>query len=98
MIEKKIIERAWCNVEMLSSTNDDNFTGSYDSDIELVEEIVNKAIPKKPKLFMYDGYGKDESVYDGWKCPYCGKRYQITFDHYDYCPKCGQRIDFGDAE
>ena len=48
----------------------------------------------KPKLFMRDGYDEDEPVYDAWDCPYCGTHYQIIFDKHDYCPKCGQRIEW----
>ena len=40
-----------------------------------------------------DGYdGQGNLVYDTWICPNCGKKYEIDYDEYDYCPKCGQKI------
>ena len=91
------IERAWSNVSSLARSSD-YCNESDHEDIDLIESIVEKEIPMKPKLFMRDGYDEDEAVYDAWDCPCCGTHYQIIFDKHDYCPHCGQRIDFGDAE
>lgn len=42
-----------------------------------------------------DGYDPDGNmIYDAWDCPRCGTSYEIDYDHYDYCPNCGQRIDW----
>nr|DAF27526.1 MAG TPA: DNA REPAIR HELICASE RAD25, SSL2, PRE-INITIATION COMPLEX, RNA POLYMERASE.0A [Caudoviricetes sp.] len=27
-----------------------------------------------------------------------GMRYEVDYDDYDYCPNCGQRIDWRDEE
>lgn len=45
-----------------------------------------------------DGYYKGELVYDTWICPRCGTRYEIGYDEYEYCPKCGQHIDLDSLE
>lgn len=92
------IKNALVNVSTLATHSDYYNKDRDDKDIDLIERIVRKAIPTKPKLFMCDGYDEDEAVYDAWDCPYCGTHYQMIFDKHDYCPHCGQRIDFGDAE
>ena len=32
-------------------------------------------------------------MYDTWICPNCEAHYEIDYDDYDYCPKCGQAIN-----
>lgn len=54
-----------------------------------------KAIEKqKPKTPDYegDGYADGKMVYDIWICPNCGKKYEVDYDDYKYCPECGQAI------
>ena len=31
-------------------------------------------------------------AHDTWICPNCGEHYEVDYDDYDFCPKCGQRI------
>ncbi len=57
-------------------------------------ESREKQTPKKPDL-EGDGYGDDVVlIYDTWICPCCGKRYEIDYEEYNYCPNCGQAIDW----
>lgn len=57
-------------------------------------ESREKQTPKNPDL-EGDGYGDDGVlIYDTWICPCCGKRYEIDYEEYDYCPNCGQAIDW----
>ena len=57
-------------------------------------EAREKQTPKKPDL-EGDGYGDDGVlIYDTWICPCCGKLYEIDYEEYDYCPNCGQAIDW----
>ena len=58
---------------------------------------VEKQTPKKPDL-EGDGYADGHLVYDTWICPCCGKRYEIDYEEYDYCPNCGQHIDWSNEE
>lgn len=54
--------------------------------------------PKKP-TYEGDGYAPDGTfVYDTWECPNCGEYYEVDYDDYDYCPKCGQKIDWSKVE
>ena len=65
---------------------------------ELAIKALEKQIPKKP-TFDGDGYAPDGSfAWDEWLCTNCGSRYEVDSDDYDYCPNCGQRIDWSDKE
>lgn len=60
-------------------------------------EYCQKEIPQKP-TFDGDGYAPDgTAVWDEWICPCCGSRYEVDYDEYDYCPNCGQRIDWAEV-
>lgn len=60
-------------------------------------ELVEKETATQPDI-EGDGYYKGELVYDTWICPRCGTRYEIGYDEYEYCPKCGQHIDLDSLE
>lgn len=60
-------------------------------------EALEKRIPQKPML-EGDGYWNGKPVYDTWICPSCGESYEVEFEKYDYCPKCGQAIDFSEVK
>ena len=62
-------------------------------DFDRAIKALEKQIPKKPDI-EGDGYCPEGNlVYDTWICPNCGTHYEIDYDNYDYCPKCGQAID-----
>lgn len=60
-------------------------------------EAREKQKAKKPD-YEGDGYSDGHLVYDTWICPCCGKHYEIDYDDYDFCPACGQCIDWSDEE
>ena len=63
-------------------------------------EEVRKAMEKqnsKHPTYDGDGYAPDGTfVWDTWIYPNCGTRYEVDYDDYDYCPTCGQAIDWSD--
>lgn len=61
--------------------------------VEECRDAIEKQKPKKPD-YEGDGYADGQLVYDTWICPNCGKRYEVDYDDYAYCPKCGQEIDW----
>ena len=64
--------------------------------MEMIVQALEKRIPKKP-TYEGDGYAPDGTfVFDIWICPSCCKRYEVDYDDYDYCPNCGQKIDWSD--
>ena len=60
-------------------------------------EAREKQIPKKPSL-EGDGYADGHLVYDTWICPCCEKKYEVDYEEYDYCPECGQAIDWSEDD
>lgn len=61
-------------------------------------EAIEKQIPTKPN---FEGDGYDDSgniIYDTWICPNCGDRYEVDYEIHQYCPMCGQRIDWSETE
>ena len=65
--------------------------------VEECREAVEKQNSKNPD-YEGDGYSNGQLVYDTWICPCCGHHYEVDYDDYDYCPKCGQHIDWSDEE
>lgn len=58
---------------------------------------VEKQTARRPD-YEGDGYADGHLVYDTWICPCCGKHYEVDYDNYNYCPDCGQRLDWSDEE
>lgn len=64
--------------------------------LEELRETREKQVPKRPS-FEGDGYDDEgNTIYDTWICPCCNKDYEVDYDEYDYCPDCGQAIDWSD--
>ena len=97
MIETDRIKNALVNMEVLTVNSHYYNKDRDDQDIYLIKAIVKKEIPKKP-YFESDGYADGYPVYDTWICPRCGHNYEVDSDKFDYCPKCGQRIDWSDEK
>lgn len=77
-------------VECLNDLN----RATYEAD-KMAISALEKQIPKKPS-YEGDGYADGKMVYDTWICPCCATRYEVDYDEYDYCPECGQRIDWSE--
>lgn len=61
---------------------------------------LEKQIPQKPEYYG-DGYSDGELVYDYAECPTCGKddfEYDINDWGCNYCPNCGQALDWSEEE
>ncbi len=65
--------------------------------VEECRAAMEKQKAKRPD-YEGDGYADGQLVYDTWICPCCGKRYEVDYDNYDYCPNCGQKIKRRDEE
>ena len=60
-------------------------------DIELIIEALEKQIAKKPRIIGVSDYA------EYMKCPQC-RLTTVLYSNMrpDYCPKCGQKLDWGD--
>lgn len=66
--------------------------------VDMAIKALEKQVAKKPS-FEGDGYDPDGNlVYDTWICPCCEKHYEVDHEEYDYCPSCGQKIDWSDQD
>lgn len=65
--------------------------------LEECRAAVEKQTAKRPD-YEGDGYADGHLVYDTWICPCCGKHYEVDYDEYDFCPDCGQKLDWRDEE
>lgn len=64
--------------------------------VKMVENSIEKQLRKKPDIWG-DGYDDNGNlIYDSWKCPCCQSEYELDYDEYNYCPNCGQAIDWSD--
>ena len=60
---------------------------------EMIIAALEKQVAKEPSLWG-DGYADGELVYDMYDCPGCDKSYELYYEKYDCCPKCGQVFDW----
>lgn len=69
-------------------------------EIGTVEECRTAVEKQKKKTPVYegDGYADGYMVYDTWVCTNCGTKYEVDYDDFDFCPKCGQAIDWEESE
>ena len=96
MAESERIKNAFVNVITLAKNSIEYGKARDDQDIDLIESIVKKEIPRSPIRNGY-WYDPDRSrVHVGWKCSDCGTKYRVYYADYDYCPHCGQRLDWSE--
>ena len=97
-IEEECKQDSDCIIRHLTGECSYNETGcSGCKGRERIHDALDKQTPQLPML-SGDGYYDGELVYDTWECPHCGKEYEIDYDDYDYCPKCGQKINKSEME
>lgn len=103
-VEPSWVECQSCHVQgrdfCESDKDPENAVAAWNKRVADEEEYraIEKQTAKMPNL---EGDGYDDSgniIYDTWICPGCEKRYEVDYDDFDYCPKCGQRIDWSDIK
>lgn len=68
-----------------------------DKAMPVMFDALEHLVPKTPFLWG-DGYSCGELVIDMYNCPFCEKSYELESERYDYCPNCGQAIDWSEVE
>ena len=64
--------------------------------VDTAIEALEKQIPKE-LIAEGDGYADGEMVYDSFYCPSCDYHME-DYEVENYCPNCGQAIDWGGDE
>ena len=78
---------------LLNSIKSKLLSNTLKSAIDFATKNLEKEISKKPD-FEGDGYDdRGNLVYDTWICPNCGHKYEVDYEEYERCPKCGQSIN-----
>ena len=63
---------------------------------DLETGALRKRTPARPSIcgtHRADGL----LVLDTWKCPNCRESYEIECDDFNFCPNCGQAIDWAET-
>ena len=75
-----------------------DLSSKYKNGLRMAINALEKQMPKK-LTYEGDGYAPDGTfIWDEWICPCCGRRYEVEYDDYDYCPDCGQKVDWSNEE
>ena len=96
MNNQEVIEKMKYRIKTATDIAGKGIDGKAYEDMEMAIQALEKQIPKIPDIYG-DGYDdKGNMIYDMYTCPNCGENYEIDYDHYEYCPKCGQHMDKSD--
>jgi len=91
------VEELQHTLRVLETLEEKQNTPSIIISIGIAKAAIKKQIPTEPE---YSGDGYDENgdlVYDMAKCPLCGNddfEYGINNWGCDFCPNCGQALDW----
>ena len=73
----------------------DSFPGAeeqFEKGLEVLRDLVKKETPKKPRpVFL-------PMAYIPHKCPVCWSPVNYRKEKFNYCPNCGQKIDWSEEE
>ena len=81
-IEPKPDRNGWTIYLEVSSIEEKNKT-----DIDVLQELVDKATPKKPNNIIYNNFGMGERI---GRCPNCG----ILVSQFQSHCECDQKLDW----
>lgn len=63
--------------------------------LKVARSAMKRLIPANPSLWC----GDDNSlVYDMYDCPNCDNSYKLDHGKHEFCPKCGQALEWEDSE
>lgn len=95
MDEKKVRKAVGYFKELSIKLRERGFSGASEH-CDLAIEALEKQLPEKP-IFEGDGFDElGDIVFDEWLCPLCNARYEVDYQEYDYCPSCGQKLDWSE--
>ncbi len=79
--------------------NTDNFEIRISKECyKAIIAALENRIPQKTDI-SGDSCDKDGNlIYDTYDCPSCHTSYEMEYEKYDYCPSCGQALDWSNNE
>lgn len=63
-----------------------------------LRDLVNRATKTKPEYWSDSVEENGEIIFDHWNCPNCHHEFELDYEQYDFCPCCGQAIDWTQEE
>ena len=94
MIEQEAIRIIRYRIDTARAVCGSGKDGKAFEDLEMAIEALNKQIPKKP-IVKYNGTHDCVTEVE-WECPVCGIEYIELTPCNEWCPHCGNRIDWSD--
>lgn len=103
-VEKRI-EQLKEDIEFCKNKNDEDHIKMVPHLIKykrISETVFKTLLREKPKKLERYGDGYDEEgneVYDMAVCPNCHREFEVEYtEHCNYCPSCGQKLDWSEVE
>lgn len=62
--------------------------------MDRILEALEKQVAKEA-IIIADKCSDGEFMFHAWECPSCGQNYVLDFGKSDYCPNCGQKLNWG---
>ena len=63
---------------------------------KVFQELVDKETLKSVEYISTVGDSDGYPVYDVAICPSCSRKFEVEYEeHYNYCPHCGQHLNWG---
>lgn len=59
-----------------------------------LRDLVNRATKTKPEYWSDSVEEDGQIIFDHWNCPSCHHEYELDYEQHDFCPHCGQAIDW----
>lgn len=79
-------------------TETEKYTMPARSGCKNLLQLIERDTPRTPE---YVAFGDDEEgkpVYDTAYCPNCHHEFETDYDESNFCPDCGQRLDWTRVE
>lgn len=87
------------SIEILRTLSEDKQL-SHDVRCALLqgETALKKQVAKIPE-YEGDGYDDDGNlIHDTAYCPYCRHEFEVDYDTPNFCPECGQALDWSESD
>ncbi len=70
----------------------------FQCDLELLQEVVDRAAPMKPEDLWRKDNGETAGLYDEHLFGKCKKCSSLLWDEDKFCSECGQALDWSEKE